>query len=110
MPRCSSTEGTGWRLELGDPVAVGCSPVGQTTEKQPQIRFSVEANAAVEEAGLWLDGGRCATRTARGPAGADRRDAGRPLAPGRHVIVVFGRSGSNAAAASPFVIERGPSA
>ena len=106
-------EGTGWRLELGDPVAVRLlAPVGQTDEKQPQIRFSVEANAAVEEAGLWVDGEPVAG-TVEG-SGEQVRIAGtpaKPLAPGRHVVVVFGRSGSNATAgASPFVVESGPSA
>ena len=103
----------GWRLVLGDPVAVELlSPRGQTKEKQPQVRFRVRADAPVEEAGLWLDG--APVPATAGGSGRNVLIAGTPprlLAPGRHVIVLFGRSGDDATAgASVFVVQGGTTA
>ena len=103
-------EGGAWKLELGDPVEViQVKPgTGSIHDDQPEIGIEVKAEAPIDEAGLWLDGKPLpATAT-----GTDRRDvqvSGRPeaaLEPGRHVVIVFGRSGDVATAGSvPFTLE-----
>jgi hypothetical protein len=101
-------ENGAWRLELGAPVELATNaPPRSTTERSPAIQFEVAADAAVDEAGVWLDGAALPS-TAQGRANAvtvvTRPEAA--LAPGWHVLVVFGRAGDSATAgATPFLVE-----
>jgi hypothetical protein len=102
-----SNDGSGWRIELGAPLAVRVdSPPAVTSDRAPPIRVAVEGDAPIEEAGVWLDG-EPLPATPGGQAG-ELTITGEPraLSPGRHVVVVFGRSGERAVAgAFPFTVE-----
>lgn len=99
-----------WRIELGDPVDIVNNEPPQTTDdRQPRVQFEVSADAPVDEAGLWLDGVALPANAA-GTADAVTVVATpeQPLAPGWHVLVVFGRAGDDATAgATPFEVEGG---
>jgi hypothetical protein len=103
-------EGDEWRIELGDPVdIVSNEPPEKTADRRPRVQFELAADGPVEEAGLWLDG-VALPATAGGTAEAVTLVATpeAPLAPGWHVLVVFGRAGDEAAAgATPFEVEAG---
>ena len=97
-----------WRVELGGPVELAANaPPRSTTDRRPAIQFEIVAGAPVDEAGVWLDG---APLPANAQSRADavtvvsRPEA--PLAPGWHVLVLFGRAGDAATAgARPFLVE-----
>jgi hypothetical protein len=103
-------EGGEWRIELGDPVdIINNEPSETTADRRPRVQFELAADGPVEEAGLWLDG-VALPATAGGTADAVTLVATpeAPLAPGWHVLVVFGRAGDEAAAgATPFEVEAG---
>jgi hypothetical protein len=97
-------EGEVWKLELHAPVALKrIEPEGtSTSEAPPRIVLQIEAETAIEEAGLWLDG-KPLPADAGGTGGRQiRLEAvpGTELAPGRHTVAVFGRTGDFAAARS----------
>lgn len=100
----------GWKLVLNDPVAIrNLAPPGTTTDdRRPQIGVRITADAAIDEAGLWLDGSPLPADV-RATDGRDIRVEGVSqveLAPGWHVIVAFGRAGDLAsAAARPFQVD-----
>lgn len=102
-----SSDGSGWRLELGAPLTVRVdSPPALTENRAPPIEVAIESESPIEEAGLWLDG-----EPFPGTVGGSEREVtitgeARALVPGRHVVVVFGRAGENAiAGAYPFTIQ-----
>lgn len=96
-----------WKLELGDEVVLrSVSPAEDpTADRRPPIGVRIQAPAQVEEVGIWLDGQPLRGK-ASGTSPHDVTITGLPpgdLAPGQHVIVVFGRAGELAAAGStPF--------
>jgi hypothetical protein len=96
-------EGDGWKLELDAPVNLRrVEPEGTTTsDPEPRIVLVIEAETAIEEAGLWLDG-KPLTANVRGSDGRQitLEALPRDLSPGRHSVVVFGRTGDLAAAGS----------
>jgi hypothetical protein len=102
-------EGSEWKLELGAPIELRqISPPRVTSEARPEVEFEIVAPAAVDEAGLWLDGAALPA-TASGEAAAVNviatPDA---LAPGWHVLTILGRSGDLAAAgAAAFYVDTG---
>jgi hypothetical protein len=96
-------EGSAWRIELGAPVSLRKLRPEQVavTDARPVIEMEIEADSDIEEAGLWLDGRSLAGRvTGSGGRVAVSARPSAALAVGRHVIVVFGRSGDLAAAGS----------
>lgn len=99
-----------WRVRLGDPIdIVNNEPAETTADRRPRVQFELNADMPVEEAGLWLDGAPLPA-TAGGTADAITIVATPevPLAPGWHVLVVFGRAGNEATAgATPFEVEAG---
>ena len=103
----------GLKLELGGIVASGHRPEPMTEidERRPELAVNLAAGADIVEALLWLDGSRISARR-----GADERPftatlsgrPRRPLAPGRHQVVVFAATrGTAEASAWTFVVKRG---
>lgn len=97
-------EGDVWKLELDAPVVLRqVEPDwSSTSEALPRIVLQIEAETAIEEAGLWLDG-KPLPASAGGSDGRQITLEAVPrseLAPGRHTVVVFGRTGNLAAAGS----------
>jgi hypothetical protein len=96
-----------WKLELGAPLVLRqVTPPRATTDVRPPIEVGIEAEGAVDEAGLWLDGSALPA-TATGEPNAVRVTATpESLAPGWHVLTILGRSGDEAGAgATAFFVE-----
>lgn len=99
-----------WRVHLGDPIDIVNNEPGQTTaDRRPRVQFELSAEAPVDEAGVWLDGAPLPATAGGTPDAVTivaTPDA--PLAPGWHVLVLFGRAGDEATAgATPFEVEAG---
>ena len=95
-------EDDGWRVELGGPVQLrplGPDP-GEVASRAFQIAAGVEANAAVVEAGLWLDGQAVPGRTSG--IGAQRltmfSESRRRIPAGPHAVVAFASTFADASA------------
>lgn len=94
----------GWKVELGAPVVLapalpesGAVSAGE----RPEITVGVEAQAAIDEALLWLDGKPLAATLdapGDGTAGTLRGWPAEPLETGPHVAVAFARAGDDASA------------
>ena len=102
----------GWRLELGGPIDVrplGPDP-GDTARGTFQIAAGIEANAAVVEAGLWLDGQTVPGRASG--VGADRvtvfSESRRRIPRGPHAVVAFASTFADASALAWMFNYRGP--
>jgi hypothetical protein len=101
-----------WKLERDAPIALKrIEPEGTSTpETLPRIVLRIEADSAIEEAGLWLDGKPLPANV----LGTDARQISleavprSKLEPGRHTIVVFARTGNDAVAgSSPLTVGEG---
>ena len=107
-------EDGGWRLELGGPVQLqplGPDP-GSVARGTFQLAAGVEANAAVAEAGIWLDGQTVPGRTAG--AGDARRvtlfgDSSGRIPRGPHAVVSFASTFADASALAWMFTYRGKS-
>lgn len=94
--------GDRWSVLLDAPVrlhAVRPNP-GERVRARTQVAADVSANAAIAEAGLWLDGRALAANG----GGLDRRhltmwqEAPQPLRRGRHVVVAYASTEADASA------------
>ena len=107
-------ENADWRLELGGPVEikpVGPDP-GEAASGTFQIAAGVEGNAAIVEAGLWLDGQAVPGRTAgQGVQQVTMFSESRARIPrGPHAIVAFASTFADASALAWMFTYRGRSA
>jgi len=107
-------EDGGWRIELGGPVQL--SPLGPDPGSSKrgtfQLAAGVEANAAVAEAGIWLDGRSVPGRTAG--AGDARQvtlfgDSTGRIPRGPHAVVAFASTFADATALAWMFTYRGGS-
>jgi hypothetical protein len=91
-----------WRLALFGPVAV--EPLrpapGATVARVERVAVRATAPGALEQFDVWLDG-QPFTVEVGGPSASEQTAFAQPrepLAPGRHVVVAFARTGDSATA------------